>query len=92
MKLYYCKWTENDVEGLRSSDGIVVLFAETNEEGDVLREIGVNEEGKIVHRFPSKFFRYGGHGLFDNQNVLISESSPLVTKEEFEYLWHKAEV
>ena len=90
MKMYYCKWTEKDVKGLRSSDGIVILYAEIGDDNISHREIGVNEAGEVVHKFPSDSYRYGKYGLFDNQKVIISNSSPLITKEEFEKLWNES--
>lgn len=89
MKMYYCKWTEADVKGLRSSDGIVILYAEIGADNIVRREIGINESGEVVHKFPADLYRYGKYGLFDNQRVVISDSSPLIPKEEFEQFWNK---
>jgi hypothetical protein len=41
------------------------VLLEIDDEGRVNREIGLNKEGEIIHRFPSSHFKYGSYGLFD---------------------------
>jgi hypothetical protein len=85
--MYYRKWTEDDIERLSEDEGIVILYTEIDLDGNVRREIGLNNEGKVIHKCPSELYRYGTYGLFDNQKVLITESRSLIKKEEFERLW-----
>ena len=89
MKTYYLKWTEEDVTGLHSFSGIKTLYIEIDDAGNVHREIGVNKEGKVVHKCPSAFHQYGQYGILDNQKVMISDFRSTITKEEFEKLWEQ---
>lgn len=86
-KRHYLKWTQEDVTGLESFGGIKTLYTEIDDAGKVFREIGVNKEGKVVHKCPSAFHQYGQYGIFDNQRIKISNDKPSITKEEFEKLW-----
>jgi hypothetical protein len=87
--MYYCVWTEKDNKGEKSLDDIVKLFTEIDDNGRVLREIGIDKDGRLVHKCPSDKFRNGTYGLFDNQVVIISDESSLITKNEFERMWEE---
>ena len=87
MERYYCKWEEEDIKGLHSMAEVSSLYTESNEEGVVLREIGLNKFGKVAHRYPSSAHSLGHHGIFDNQTVELSNETTKLTKEEFEALW-----
>jgi hypothetical protein len=63
----YLRWDDRDAEGLSAVDGIVSLYTEVDGEGRVRREVGVNHDGKVVHRFPSTQHPHGTYGLFDLQ-------------------------
>lgn len=84
--MYYCKWAEDEVVPLRLDD-IVSLYTEIDSEGNVLRELGLNKDGQIVHKCPSGAYKYGTYGLFDNVTVAITSSRSFITKDEFERLW-----
>ena len=60
----YFKWEEKDVQGL-NSDGISCVYTEVNEDGRVVREIGIDMSGKISHKWPSSNSKFGKYGLFD---------------------------
>lgn len=87
MEQYYCKWEEEDVEGLHSFCQISSLYTESNAQGVVLREIGLDKRGKITHRYPSSSHPFGARGLFDIQTVELSSRTTNLTKDEFEDLW-----
>jgi len=53
-------------------------------EGRVVREIGLNERQKLVHKSPTQSNPYG---LFDNQVIETTNLRNDLTKEEFESLW-----
>jgi hypothetical protein len=88
--MYYLKYTSEEDKGLRSF-GIAEYFIEVGADGFVLREIGFDESGKVVHRFPGqkKFFKYGERGFYDLQPYEVSTLESDLTKEEFEELWEK---
>jgi hypothetical protein len=48
----YLKIT-NDIIDLRESFSIDLVFVEITNHGKVLREIGVDSSGKIIHKYPS---------------------------------------
>jgi len=87
MKQYYCRWDEDDIEGLHSISEIASLYTESNEQGLVLREIGLDKFGKVTHRYPSSAHPFGSRGTFDTQTIKLSEKTRTLTKEEFEALW-----
>jgi len=87
MKRYYCTWEEDDIKGLHSISEVASLYTESNEEGVVLREIGLNKVGQIAHRYPSSTHLFGHHGILDNQKVELSDTNTHLTKAEFEVLW-----
>lgn len=99
--MFYCKWDESFINGL-NSEGFFLFYAEIDSNGFVRREIGLNKEGKVIHKCPSEFYPNGTYGYFDNQKVIIidktsvgdfdlnailTDENSLVTKEEFEKIW-----
>ncbi|MCU5783433.1 hypothetical protein MA04_02733 [Alcanivorax balearicus MACL04] len=77
----------SDIEGLEKVFGVSVVYLELDEKNRVLREVGVDASGEIVHVFPAKKGEYGRYGIFDSQTVSASsEVDPLFFRE----LWDKA--
>jgi len=93
--MWYCKWAGNDIKGLEKISGMVTLYTEIGEDGRVRREIGFNNEGKVVHKCPSDGYRWGTYGFFDLARVERAEKtdspSDVITEDEFEQLWLKPE-
>lgn len=85
--MIYIKWTEQDIAKLNAFDEISVLYTAIDSEGNVQKEIGLNNEGKAVHKSPSNNYPYGKYGIFDNQKVILSNDNTNITEEEFENLW-----
>jgi len=82
MGRYYCRWNEDDIEGLHSIGEVSSPYTESNEQGVVLREIGLDRFGKITHRYPSSAHPFGSRGLFDAQTIeLTNATSGLLTRE-----------
>jgi len=89
MERYYRRWNEDDIRGLHSISQISILYTESNAQGVVLREIGLDKLGKIMHRYPSSSHPFGSRGLFDTQTVELSSETKDLTKDEFEGLWRR---
>lgn len=89
--MYYIKWTPDDIKGMED-EGITALYTEIDSDGNVCREIGLDNLGRIVHMCPADSFRLGTYGLFDNQRVDISQRPSNITHEEFERLWNKKNI
>jgi hypothetical protein len=87
MERFYCRWEEADIKGLHSIAEVSNLYTESNEQGVVLREIGLDKFGEITHRYPSSAHSLGRRGIFDNQTVELSDATTQLTIEEFEALW-----
>jgi len=85
--MFYLKWSRNDIDGLEQFNGIVTLLTEINKEGIVTKEIGLDKNNKIVHKFPSRNHTYGKYGIFDNQAVDIRNKNINFTKKEFDRVW-----
>ena len=47
-------WTEADITGLADAWGLSRILTEVDEEGFVTRELGFNDEGKVVHWHPGE--------------------------------------
>lgn len=79
----YIKWTKAEAYGLEDL-GISLLLTEVDPKGLVTREIGLDQEGRVVHRAPSVENSYG---YFDNLPVLVEDESRSISATEFENLW-----
>ena len=82
--MFYIRWTETDIERLSKRTRIHILLTEIDSDGEVRREIGLDENLNVVHRSPTEAEPYG---LFDNQLIEIAGPRNDLTKEEFEKLW-----
>ena len=85
--MVYLMWTEREISGLRKYKGIVTLYTEVSEGGGVVREVGVDEEKKIVHFFPSERDQ---RGLFDLGVIETGGLRSDLAASEFEMLWREA--
>jgi len=83
----YFKWEEKDVQGL-NRDGISCVYTEVNEDGRVVREIGIDMSGKISHKWPSSNSKFGKYGLFDLAQIDSSNTETL-SGSAFNKAWHK---
>lgn len=64
----YLTWTERDIAGLRKTWGLSRIFTEIDAQGAVSREIGLNESGDVVHRYPGLPSR-AEYGVFDTAKI-----------------------
>ena len=80
----YVSWGREEIKGLPIEWTRVVTEIDPN--GRVLREIGLNTKGEVVHRAPSPI---NNHGLFDQVPVDAGPDSD-ATAEEFEGWWQAA--
>jgi hypothetical protein len=77
----YVSWGPEEIKGFPI--GCTRLVIEIDPKGRVLREIGLNAKGGVVHRAPSAIDNYG---LFDQVPVDAGPDSD-ATAEEFEGWW-----
>jgi hypothetical protein len=65
------------------------FYMEIRADGFPTREIAVDENDQIIHRFPDERFEDGRYGVFaDGYGVDPSESEP-IPKEVFDALWSR---
>ncbi len=83
------KWTNDEIDNLYEKFSISVLFTEVNKDGRVIREIGLDENNNIIHKCPSKNYKYGKYGLFDLVKVDLSNDENNFDNSYFEELWEK---
>jgi len=83
----YIEWDIDSIQNMSSISGMIKLYTEIEDDGSVCREIGINQEGIVIHKFPSDHFKQGKYGLFDNQIVEVKETVSL-DKNNFELLWN----
>jgi hypothetical protein len=84
--MYYIRWTEREIHDLGKGSPLRVLLTEVNSAGRVLREIGLDSEGSVAHKAPTRRDQYG---LFDNQVVDARSLQSNFGRETFEQLWEK---
>ncbi|NBB30076.1 hypothetical protein [Cellulophaga sp. BC115SP] len=84
----YLKIT-NDVVDLRVPFSIDLMYIEIDNHGKVLREIGFDSLGNIIHKYPSNTHHYGNHGIFDLNIFDIESFENGIDKEDFEIFWDK---
>lgn len=82
--MYYLTWADDDASARRT--GVRRYFLEVTPDGEVSREIGFDDDGRVVHLSPSSVHKYGQYGLFDLTKIRASLRSDL-SKEEFEKVW-----
>lgn len=86
-KKFYKKWTKNEIDYLEKKTGITEIYVEFNEAGEVLREVGLDNQGKIIHKCPSSGYKYGTYGIFDLVKLEPKILNDNLNKETFERLW-----
>jgi len=70
-----------------------LLIIELDNDGKVTKEIGIDKDNKIMHKFPERerVYRHGQYGIFDLAKfdiVNIEENSSLT---EFNTYWYKTQ-
>ena len=86
----YLKVDNKFIDLTRILDTIDTLLIEVNEDGTVSREVGLNKTDQIIHKYPSKDFRYGRYGIFDLASISLSKDiEDDFTEETFEKYWEK---
>ena len=82
---------EHTVKNL-SRFGVCRMWLEIDRNGTVLRELGFDQEGDVVHRFPGSG-PYGRYGVFDLATFsLKDESTDDFSPAEFEAIWNHVEL
>lgn len=80
--------TELDITGLQKAWRISRLVAELDQKGMVERELGYDDLGRLVHRWPGGE-SFASHGLLDLAVFDASTQSDM-SAAEFETLWNQA--
>lgn len=90
MKLKYYKrnWDGTTGEPLTDSWGTSIFFFETNEFGEVLRQIELFENGKIL-QYDKNYLEDEYGGLSEISLELIDFEDCKIVKSEFEIMWNK---
>ena len=78
-------WSEDEINGLSDAFGLARILTEVDAEGAVLREIGFDATGNIVHRHPGSPSKVS-RGVFDGDTVMASATSD-IDPTEFDRFW-----
>ena len=78
-------WSEDEISGLSNAWGLSRILTEVDAEGTVLREIGFDATGNVVHRHPGGPSK-ASRGVFDGAAVEASATSQ-VNPTEFDRFW-----
>ena len=68
------------------TSGCKTLLVEVDDDGNVLRELGLDAGGIVIHRMPSHAHRYGDHGFWDVQRMPPDLGAPMAPAD-FEAAW-----
>jgi hypothetical protein len=82
------QWTEAELSRLGEIWGLLRILTEVADDGSVMRELGFDAEGNVVHRFPGEPTRadYADYGVFDLATIDPSGGADM-DAAEFERLW-----
>jgi hypothetical protein len=80
-------YVEFPEEGSGPVPGLAKTWVEVAPDGRVMREIGFDADGHVIHRAPSARYRHGQYGLFDLTPVKATSDS--VAQEDFERMWRR---
>ncbi|TGN21951.1 hypothetical protein [Empedobacter tilapiae] len=87
-KLYYKRYFEEDRVEHSENWGACIYYFETNEDGDVLRQIEVYENGKIL-KYNNELIE-DEFGFLADQPLIFNEFEKFsIIKTEFESQWQK---
>ena len=87
-RLFYARFSEDELGGLKWDYGITAVLMDLDPKGDVWRFVGVDDEGKPVCRWPSRRpppFDFACR--FPETSVFRED---LITAAEFEAKWAEA--
>lgn len=78
-------WTEADISGLAETWGLSRILTEVDEQGEVIRELGYDQSGKTVHRYPDEPPR-ATRGVFDLAKIAFFNETEM-NPADFDELW-----
>ncbi len=78
--MVYLKWTQYDLVTLEMD----ALYTEVDDDGWVQRELGVTDEGAVVHQLTPNMQEPGWFGLC---RLAVPHQSSGVSRAEFEAMW-----
>jgi hypothetical protein len=90
-RMRYLKWTGG--VPLELAPLLHDLLIEYNEQGYAVREVGLDTDGRVIHRYPSDQHRFGQYGLeaddfpVEVDDALQGPHARELSKEEFEGIW-----
>lgn len=87
MAVFYFKRHFNESRTETNENwGTCIFYFETNESGEVKRQIEVYENGKIL-QYSNEFIEDKFGGLADQSIDLVDFEEFIISKEDFEYQW-----
>ncbi|HEY5622231.1 MAG TPA: hypothetical protein VIV14_00620 [Gammaproteobacteria bacterium] len=85
--MIYLKWTRDELATLETA-ALDALYTEIDEDGWVLREVGVCSRGRVIHQLTPSTSRPGWFGLARLSQIMLNSN---VSKLEFEAFWAAGE-
>ncbi len=79
--MHYLKWTQYELSTLEMD----ALYTEVDEDGWVQRELGVTDDGAVVHQLKPNLADPGWFGLC---RLAMPKQTANVSRAEFEALWN----
>lgn len=88
MMLYYVNVDKNFIDLSNVINELNNVYLEVGSNGEIKREVGLDINGKIIHKYPALNFKYGKRGLFDLTKFDVSGLKNEIKSEEFNELWN----
>jgi len=79
-------WTEAELTGLADAWGLTRILSEVDNQGTVIRELGFDAEGRLVHRCPGQP-TLTEYGIFDLAKIAPTFEGTEMESDEFDRLW-----
>jgi len=87
----YVVFGESDIGKSDRLAGIVRIFLDLDDRGRPKREVALDADGKVVHRFPDRRFKEGTYGMFDGTFVSLTSGEGEISKAAFEEAWNRGD-
>ena len=78
--MHYLKWTRSELATLEMD----ALYTEVDDDGWVQREVGIGDDGLVIHQLTPTTARPGWFGLARLSSPMLNSN---VSKGEFEAFW-----
>ncbi len=86
----YIRIDRNFVELSKFINVLDYLYVEIEQSGNIVREIGFDQQQNIVHKYPDSKFRHGKYGIFDIATIdFLNIVNNDISEKDFNEIWNR---